>query len=230
MKRRILTGFVPVLVVAAVLPAATQAAPHYYSNNVLIGAEPKRVTAWGTITLALTRPPALVGTTITCHNAIAGTLDNPTGGSAGAGNTDLFATYKCESQKQCLAEWETKVKAERLPSTLPPGVAGTGWPSVLTEEVAGTIRAETTNMEVDIECVKAGKIEQTTKWHTELSAKGLRPRVVNGTSALHAGFLEYDEGSGEVEVGDAATVTAKPEGAIKTAGYEEQELINVKNP
>jgi hypothetical protein len=234
MNKKFLISLAPLLAIAAFAMATTaQAAPHYYSNNVIVGTEPKNVTAWGTITLALTKPPALVGTTITCHNSAAGQIKNPAGvgGGPGEGNTELFATYKCESEKNCLLGETTMVKAERLPSTLPPAAQGPGWPSVLTEEVVGTIRAETTNIEVDIDCVKAGKVEKETKFDIGPGEKGQRPKAVKGTSALHPGFLEFGVGSGELEVvGSSNTVSGKTEGEVKVLGYEEQELINSKSP
>jgi hypothetical protein len=235
MSRKLFISLAPPLAIAALAmgPATAQAAPHYYFNNVIVGTAPKNVTAWGTITLALTKPASLVGTSITCHNSAAGQIENPGGvaGGAGTGNTEMFATYKCESEKNCALGETTMVKAERLPSTLPPGVAGTGWPSALTEEVVGTIRAETKNIEVDVICVNAGKVEKETKFDIFSGEKGQRPKSVKGTSALHPGFLEFGVGSGELEVvGSSNTVSGRTEGEVKTLGYEEQELINTKSP
>jgi hypothetical protein len=233
MSKKLLAGLAPVLAVGAFLmvPMTAQAVPHLYSNNVLIGSEPKQIIGWGTITLALTKPPAVVGTTITCHNAIAGFGRNPTGGAAGGGVVEQFYTYKCESEKNCLLGETTMVLAEGMPSTLPPAPAGAGWPDVLTEEVPGVIRSETTGVKVDIECVKGGKVEKETKFDIGTNEKGQRPKVVKGTSALHPGFVEFGPGSGELEVvGSAETITGKTEGEVKTLGYEEQELINAKNP
>jgi hypothetical protein len=235
MNRKLFISLAPPLAIAALAtgPATAQAAPHYYADNLIVGTAPKNVTAWGTITIALVKPPALVGTSITCHNSAAGKVSNPggVGGAAGTGNTELFATYKCESEKNCLLGETTTVKAERLPSTLPPGTQDTGWPSVLTEEVVGTIRSETTNIEVDIDCVKAGKVEKETKFDIGPGEKGQRPKSVKGISALHPGFLEFGVGSGELEVvGSGNTVSGRTEGEVKILGYEEQEFINTKSP
>jgi hypothetical protein len=245
MNKKFLISLAPLLAIAAIVlaPAAAQASPHYYSNNVIVGTAPKSVTAWGNITLALTKPASLVGTNITCHNSAAGVIENPGGvaGGSGTGNTELFATYACVSEKNCLLGETTMVRAERLPSTLPnkgTGVgeeskSGPGWPSVLTEELAGTIRAETNGVEVNIMCVKQpeGKLEKSTKFDELGEAKGQRPKSVKGSSALHPGFLEFGAGSGELEVvGSGNTVSGKTEGEVKVLGYEEQELINTKSP
>lgn len=222
MSKRLLMGVASVLALTAftAAPAAVQAAPHLYSNGALMSSEPQQLIGWGTITLALTKPPALVGTTITCHNAIAGFGDNPGGGGAGGGEVELFATYKCESELNCLAGEETKVTAESLP-----------WPDVLTEEVVGTIRNETTKVKVKIFCIKEGKIGKSSNFVIGAKEKGQRPAVKHGTSALHPGFVEFGPGSGELEVeGSEAAITGKTEGEVKTLGYNEQELINAKSP
>jgi len=225
MKRKFLRGLVPLLAIAAVavVPMAAQAAPHYYNNGVKEGEEPTNAIAWGTITLALTKPPSVVGTTITCHNAAAGQSFNPAGGGAGQGTVELFATYKCESEKNCILGENTVV----VPETLP-------WKDLLTEEVAGTIRQETTGVKVNIECVNAstGKVEKSTKFKTqEGEAKGQRPQSKHGTSALHPGFLEFAAGAGELGAeGTGGTISGKTEGEVKTVGYNEQELLNTANP
>jgi hypothetical protein len=207
---------------SAVVPVAAQAAgPHVYSNNVIVGSEPKPIIGFGTITLALTKPPVDVGTTITCHNATAGTTDNPAGGGPAVAVVDIFATFNCESEKNCTLGEETRVVAEKLP-----------WSSKLTEEVAGTIRDETTGVQVDIECINKSneKIEKEIKFDIgsePTKEKGQRPVSHNGTSALHPGFLEFGSGSGELEVvGSKETITGKTEGEVKILGYEEQELIS----
>jgi hypothetical protein len=46
---------------------------------------------------------------------------------------------------------------------------------------------------------------------------------------LHPGFLEFDAGSGCLEVeGSGGTVQSQTEGELRFLGYEEQELINSK--
>jgi hypothetical protein len=221
MKRKSLMSLAGLLAVAAlVVPAAAQAVPHYYSNGSINNAEPRTAIAWGTITLALTKPPSLVGTTITCHNAAAGTQLNPTGGAAGEGLTEVFTTFQCESELNCLAGESTHVDAENLP-----------WTNKLTEEVVGTIRQETTKVKVKIFCEKEKVVSKSNNFVIGATEKGQRPKTVHGTSALHPGILEFGAGSGELEVeGSGNTVSGKTEGEVKTLGYLEQELLNVKNP
>jgi hypothetical protein len=197
----------------------TTATPHYYSNGALTGSAPRTSIAWGTITLRNVKGGA-VGSFVTCRSAGAGTLLNPAGGGAGEGLTQVFATFACESEGFCPAGMSTAVVAEGLP-----------WHNVLTEELAGTIRQETTGIKVFVECLVGEKIESGSRFVTGAAEKGLRPTSKNGTSALHPGFVEFAEGSGELEVeGSGGTVTRRAEGAIKMLGFDAQELISVSNP
>jgi len=221
MNRKFLISLAPLAAIAAfaVLPVAAQAVPHYYSNGTLNSSEPRTVEAWGTITLATVKG-GVPGSFVVCHNAAAGTELNPEGGGAGTGATQVFATYDCESEGICPAGLSTEVLAEKLP-----------WPSVLTEEVVGTIRAETTGVKVFIECVLAGKVEGGAKFVIGAGEKGQRPITKKGTSAVHPSFLEFGPGSGELEVeGSGNTVSGKTEGSVKTQGYNAQEVITTKNP
>jgi len=198
--------------------------PHEYKNGALMGEAELPIIGWGTITLALTKPPAVVGTTITCKNALAGEGHNPAGGDAGQGKVQIFATFDCEQTLQCpLAGEFITVTSENTP-----------WPTHLTEEVAGTVRTEGTEIEVDIVChnPETGAVKET---HFDLAKtpkeKGQRPHDKNGTSALHPSFAEFDAGSGELEIVGSKTATSgKTEGEVKSFGYEEQELITIKTP
>jgi len=232
MKKKFLMSLAPLLGIAAlaVVPAA-QAAPHFYSEGSIIGATPETVIGWGTINLVATEgsPP---GAELTCHNSIAGTAFNPVGGGAGEGTVQVFSTYDCEQHKICpeTAEFATEVVAERLP-----------WHSVLTEEVAPTIRLETlgtptTGIKAVVECKVGGSISSKIpyvvgkKKGSAEAEKGQRPIEEAGTSALHPSFANF-EGSGELEVeGSLGKVRGKTEGAVKTLGYNAQELFSVKNP
>jgi hypothetical protein len=195
------------------------ATPHYYSEGVLVGSEPKASVDWGTIRLTSAKG-GITGSFVTCHSVGAGTLLNPGGGGAGEGLTQAFATFDCESQGVCAAGQSTALVAEELP-----------WHSILTEEALGTIRQETTGIRLLIECVVGGKLEGGSELVTGAGEKGLRPVSRVGTSALHPGFFEYGEGSGELEVeGSGGTVTRRAEGAVKILGFDAQELITFKNP
>lgn len=241
MKSKFLIGVAPVLAIAAFMlaPAGAQgctapACPHYYVNGAKIkeGEVNKKTSiAWGNITLEGTEG-SILGGHITCHNAAAGTAFNPTGGGAGEGKVSQFAPFSCEQTLICPSKTTgVEVRSEKLP-----------WPNVLTEEVAGTFRQETgpagETPKVDIVCFEGAVIIAELKFKVGLkkgslteSEKGQRPKTVEGTEALHPGLLEFDAESGELELeGSAGKVRGKTSGAVKTLGYNSQELIAVKNP
>src|SRR5438552_19079191 len=120
MKKTFLRSLAPVLVIAAfaAVPLAAQAAPHYYTNGAKVKegeASQKGSIAWGNITLVGTKGNILGGH-ITCHNAAAGTLFNPTGGGAGEGLVTQFAPFACEQEKICPTGTNgVEVKSENLP-------------------------------------------------------------------------------------------------------------------
>jgi hypothetical protein len=221
MSQKLLIGLALVLAVAAfaVVPVAAQAAPHYYSNGTLNSSEPRQVTAWGTFALTLTTGSG-TGNSAACRAAVAGFVDNPVGGGAGGGATHLFATYDCFNEKICIVGATPVVVPENLP-----------WTNLLTEEVTGTIRQETKGVKLTVECVKNKVIESGGGIFVPNGEKGPRPKFVNGTSATHPSFLEFDAGAGELErEGSGGAQGAKIEAEFKTLGLEEQELIKVKNP
>jgi len=220
MQRKLLLSLAPVLAVAAfvVVPAVAQAVPHYYVNGAKLKegtASTKTSIGWGTIVLKGTKG-GTPGNKITCHNIAAGTLFNPTGGGAGEGLTQVFSTFDCEQEFVCPAETTgVRVTSEKTP-----------WHNLLTEEVAGTIRQETTGVKVNIECFAGETKLASIPFVIPSGEKGQRPKAVAGSSALHPGFLEFGEGSGELEVeGSADTISGKTEGTVKTLGYNAQELI-----
>jgi len=228
MKRKFVVGLAPVLAIAAfaVVPMVAQAAPHYYINgSKLKGGAPKTKVsiAWGNITLNGTKG-SILGGHITCHNAAAGTVFNPEPeeGPAGEGLTTQFAPFSCEQEKICpIGTTSVEVKPESLP-----------WKNLLTEEVAGTIRQETTGIKVVFVCHEGGLINAELKFVIGAGEKGQRPKGVAGTGALHPGVLEFDTpGSGELELeGSLGGVKGNTSGAVKTLGYNAQELINVASP
>jgi hypothetical protein len=235
MKKKFLIGLAPLLVVAAfaAVPVTAQAAcvstnttcPHYYINGAAVKggvAFTKTSIAWGTITLKGTKGNILGGH-ITCHNAAAGTLLNPepVATSAGEGLVQQFAPFACEQELVCPTGTNgVAVKSENLP-----------WHDLLTEEVAGVIRQETTGVKVDIICSENGVVKAELKFVIGSTEKGQRPKIVEGTAALHPGLLEFDAGSGELELEGSLGVTqGKTEGAVKTLGYNAQELTAAKNP
>jgi hypothetical protein len=230
MSRKLRMGVAPVLLVAAfaVMPAAAQAAPHFYKNKVLApeesggpGAEGTDIIAWGTLTL-ITKT---VGT-ITCLNEMGGDAYNPIGGGAGEGKIDAYAVYDCTNE---LCEIAFKSKQEIIPE----GLEKFGeWEARLTEAVAGKPRLKTGNSELNsptqikflIECPPAGFGEIKVKSKGELS-----PLVQNGTAVGSApSQLKFDAESGELEIANAKE--GKVEGSGRGMGYEGGELLTTKNP
>jgi len=230
MSKKLRMGLAPVLLFAAlaVMPAAAQAVPHFYSNKIILpeesggpGAEGKDVIAWGTLVLQT----KTVGV-ITCLNEFGGDSYNPIGGGAGEGKVDAYAVYDCTNEA---CEVTLKSKQEIVPE----GLDKFGeWETKLTEAVAGKPRLKSGNSELNsptqikflIACPPAGLGEIKTK------AKGeLTPLVVNGTAiGSAASKVTFDAESGELEI--ATVKEGKVEGSLKVMGYEGGELISSKNP
>jgi hypothetical protein len=206
----------------AVLPTVAQAAPRYQKNAVFLkeGATGKTfVQGWGTFKLS-TCCGAVAA--YTCRHAVGGYIENPVGGGAGVGQTELFTAYQCTFSA---CPTFPAVLAEELP-----------WPEVLEEPKAGEIRAKTTGFKESFQCwaTKAGR-EKAARGEGEVpNARNIfigstTPKPENGTSAAHPGFLEFGPGAGKFEQeGSAGTITAETEGKMKVLGYKEAELINVE--
>jgi hypothetical protein len=185
---------------------------HYYENGVLSGSEPTAVVSWGTLTFRTT-----AGAEVTCHTGGAGTIANPAGGVAGVGSTQVFTTFDCESPACAAAGEATKVTAESLPWSSHVEVEGTS---------LGTVaRTKVENVKLKDQCMKGG-VEVSGETYTGSD----RPRFRHGTSALHPGFVEFDANASTLIVEATPKVTASIEGEIKSMGYNEQELFNVKSP
>jgi hypothetical protein len=229
-KFRTSLSLAPLLVIAAlaVMPAAAQAVPHFYSNKVILpeesgapGAEGKDIISWGTLVLQT----KTVGV-ITCNNVFAGDAFNPTGGGAGEGKLDAYAAYDCTNE---LCETTFASKQEIIPE----GLEKFGeWELKLTEAVVGKPRLKTGNNTLNsptqikflIKCPPAGLGEINTKSKGELT-----PLIANGTSIGSApSKITFDAESGELEI--ANVKEGKAEGSVKVMGYEGSELISSKNP
>ena len=147
--------------------------PHYYVNGMRLKegtANTKTFIAWGAITLKGTKGSVLGGH-ITCHTAEAGTLLNPEGGGAGEGLTQVFAPFACEQKLICPSKTtHVELKAESVP-----------WHNVLTEELVGTIRQETTGVKVGIVCFEGNTKIAETKFVNAEKEKGRRPKTMAGT-------------------------------------------------
>jgi hypothetical protein len=139
-----------------------------------------------------------------------GTIENPAGGGAGVGQTELFAAFDCESTT---CPFTSVLTAASLP-----------WPSLL-EAKESVIRVKTTGVKVRVDCQKEAKSEGSVTF-----LGGDEPSLHKGTSALHPGVLECDAGSGTLEVeGSGGTVLGQTEGVLKVLGFAAQQLINANS-
>jgi hypothetical protein len=214
-------------VVFVLVPAAAQANPHYYINGTKLAAgKTKQVIEWGTITLTTNAKP--VGNSLTCHNAAGGVVNGTAEGVNGTGATELFAAYKCEQKKMCPAETDVaSIVAKKLP-----------WASELVEEEEGVARSKSKGVEMVVVCLNTkGEQDDPFAFVTNQKAgskcEALGPTVKTGSSASHPGFLEFAEGSKELEIPlteETCELVGKTEGEVKQVGYSEQELVNVKSP
>jgi len=208
MSKKLYGALLSVLAVVAfaTMTSSAMALPHWYSNGVKIseGTAEKpnkvQVITWGTLTLE----NAALGKVI-CKVSDAGNVWNPAGGGNGLDEIVLFDLYECTS---ATCEGTVTVTAALLP-----------W---LTELVAGPpIRDRVKGISVTVKCTKP-VVEATFTGE-------LTPEIVNGTSAAKPSFAEFGAGSGELE-GPVGIGKAKISGKDKFLGFNEQELITVKNP
>lgn len=212
----------------AVLPNVAQAAPRYKSEGSFI-AEGKKIflEGWGTLKLQ-----TVIGGTAayTCRNAAGGFVENPTGGGAGVGQTELFTSYQCTFTA---CPTFPSVLAEELP-----------WKGVLIEPEPKVIRGELTGVKADLQCwatkaafeeaARGGAVLPNAKnvFITRAAStccKASTPKTETGTSAGHPGFLEFGAAAGKLEQeGSVETIQGETEGKVKTLGYKEAELINTE--
>jgi len=220
-KRKLFISLALVATTAfAVLPTVAQAAPRYKSEGAFI-AEGKKVflEGWGTLKLQ-----TVVGgsAAYTCRNAAGGFVENPLGGGAGVGATELFTSYQCTFTA---CPTFPSVLAEELP-----------WKGLLFEPTAGVIRGEVSGIKADLQCwATKSAFETAARGEAVLpNAKNVfigkqTPKPETGTSAGHPGFLEFGAAAGRLEQeGSGGTILGETEGKIKVLGYKEAELINVE--
>jgi hypothetical protein len=237
MSKKLLMGLAPLLamVAFAVMPAVSQATPHFYKNGSKLAEGVKvPVIAWGNLELTAEGVP-----TTECQNAVGGYVENPKLGGAGVGATESFNAYNCKNAGcNAVGDFESvqarNGNGEHETSTTQ-GPFGNGnqvkWPSVLTEAVTGEIRTDSSNVSVlvgcrepsgelvtglDVECFTDATHEQT-------------PLDSNGTGiGNHPSKTTFDEKSGGLNCSGA--FTGKTGKALKVMGYNEQEIIETKNP
>jgi hypothetical protein len=180
------------------------AAPRYQKNGVFLkeGAAGKTfIQGWGTFKLETTLGGVAA---YTCRHAEGGYIENPVGGGAGVGQTELFTSYQC-----------TFTACPTFPSVLAEALP---WPEVLEEPKAGEIRARTTGFKQDNQCwATKAAFEKAARGEGEVpNARNIfigspTPKPENGTSAAHPGFLEFGPGAGKFEQeGPAARFWPKP--------------------
>jgi hypothetical protein len=151
--RKLLIGVAPMLAALAVMPAAAQAAPHYFKNGVLIPeGEKVPIVEWGKLSI-ITEPPA--GFT-PCEYLGGGYVENPVGGGAGIGATLRFDTYNCLEGSCPAGEIEIGGKKYEKEFELSYPAQDFPWPSVLTEAEPGVIRTDTSGFVQEAACVAHG--------------------------------------------------------------------------
>jgi hypothetical protein len=236
MPNRLLLSVVSLLAVVVaplVIPAVSQATPHYYKNGSKLAEGVKVPTiAWGNFELVES------GAAIECQNVVGGYVENPKGGGAGVGMTELVNAYNCKNAG-CNASGDFESVQARNGNgeheSSSQGPFGNGnqvkWPSVLIEPEAGEIKTNISNVSyfvacressgelvpgLNVECFTDATHEQT-------------PLDQNGTGiGSKPSKLTWAEGSGGLNCSGA--FTAKWGKAVKLMGYNEQEIIETKNP
>jgi hypothetical protein len=234
MSKKPLMALAPLLATIAVaaMPAAAQATePHWYGEGASLaqGQLPIPVIEWGTITFKEQQSP---GYEITCHISIAGHVGNPdaiNAQPAGTGTIDALAPSSCMSPNiPCTPSIEAQG-----PMIGPSGPEA--WTTEL-NQIGPSISENITNVKLVIGCAERPYFDRVGVGTTFVNKPGVKwnplapqkntPR--SGTSALHPGYFEFGVASGELEGPGGVTLVA--EGKLKILGYEEQELIQVKNP
>jgi hypothetical protein len=231
MKKKFLLGLAPLLITAsfAVVPAASQAAPHVYKNGI-IGAPGKKVReiSWGTLKLK----NATLGEVI-CHNLFAGFAENPVGEGAAIGKVQAFAPYECESPS-CIALGGKgiQVTAGKMP-----------WVAEAIEPKPGVFRQKTGHKSLT-PGKKPNEVTEPAFVDFNVNCEGVTTPEFFGENrslVLNNG-ISIGAGPGELELQPAKVNPESPdleselvgngetEGTVKVEGYGAEELIEVKNP
>lgn len=181
MRRKLLAGLAPLLVVSAlVLPAAAQALPHWYQGKVLL-TSPATVSTAGSLTFS--SPSAVVKCTVADSEEIW----NPVGGGAGQDLMLAFTASGCKVTKSTAA-------CPKKGSTPTVVANGLSWPSFLK---AGTpIVDEILKVRLIVGC-SAGAIPQ--EYEGSLAPTVEKTKLVFGgpASTLENGLKEKLEVSGK---------------------------------
>jgi hypothetical protein len=218
MNRKLVTSVAPLLVTAAfaVMPAVALAAPHWYSNGVLIK-EAKQVptVSWGVLTFKS------AGGAARCSIVGTGHVENEPGGGAGIDH-DLMFPILCEDEacpSRLLVHWDS---AEEMFE------AAEGFVRTHLANPSGEILHSFADNAVTVKCYTPATEKESEKVLFNVRFTGeLTPKLSNGVSASKPSFTEFGAGSGELtsEIGPA-TVTGK----LKMLGFTEEEVITAKEP
>jgi hypothetical protein len=213
MNRKLLISAAPLLVIAAlaVLPAASQAAPHVYKNGV-ISPESKilREIWWGTLKMK----NSAIGE-IECHNIVAGFEENPVGGAPAIGTVQGFVPYECVSAScTALGGKAIEVISGKLPWSI---AASEPKPSVFREEIG--------NGELETNCIGVAAPKFSGGMDALIQSNGTS--IGSGPDEL---AIESEKVNPEAHNLKNGTETLETEGKLKRQGYGTEELIEVKNP
>ena len=156
--RKKLFGLVPLLAITAfaVIPAAAQAAPHWYKQSKLLGAAPTTITTKGKIVLTST------STVFKCKITDGEEIFNPVGGGAGQDLITSITFTACKAKPLSSASGCFTGTATVVPTGLP-------WASEL---LAGTPIRDEIRLKILISC-SAGTVPE------EIGG-ALTPEVGNG--------------------------------------------------
>jgi hypothetical protein len=252
MSKKLWMGLVPVLAALALMPAAAQAAPHYYKNGALMPeGEKVPVVEWGKLTFHA-EPSLAAGTT--CENIAGGYVENPVGGGAGLGATLRFTTYNCNNVECPSGEVEVGGKKYEKEFEIVSNPNRFPWPSTLEEPEAGLIRTNDTNVELKLACMAHGFSRLAAgEGNPSLGAKGAgeseqyvlpsggpptvtcvtneaekqTPKITRGSNlGPNQSKVEFDAGAGGLSCAGGAFMTSIKE-SLRVMGYKNSELITV---
>jgi hypothetical protein len=255
MKKKFFTGLAPLLVIAAcaMAPASAlgsaeitwpscvaPACPHLYKNGILQKA--KTILpgiAWGTLTLNNEK----LGE-VTCKNIFAGFGENPSGNVRTVGKVQAFFPYECAAPTCASGGGVLSVTAANSKGEL-----SMPWTGEAVEQPAGTFYGKagfkgpsenkkatkgTGQIEFNINCTTivstdffgVNYVHTLNNGISIGSAPGESEGLHEITDPAHFRNLESTENAG----GKGEVTKAAGEANLKGEGYQEEELLEIKNP
>jgi hypothetical protein len=248
MSKRLFIVLAPLVTIAAfvVMPAAAQAAGHWYKGGALVPETEKiPVIAWGELTLS--PEPEGAAAVTTCDNAAGGYIENPLGGGAGVGQTQRFTSWAC-TNAECPpgkitiggVEFEKEFEVVFPPQDFP-------WTNEITG-AAAPFKLNSTGVVVELECIakhltKLAAESKAPPGSGENEQYALAPAVACVTNATHPQdpqgqngtnlgnnqsklLFNQPVGSGLSCAGGA--IIGKTSQSLKTMGFKGSELITMK--